>query len=88
LGPRPRNLRGFRIPEGPFTVLAPVDSAFDGVDLDALLNDPAALTAVLLRHVVDAEVYAKDVSNGPVKTKGGDVVTASTDSGVGLYTTF
>merc|ERR1712086_298823 len=41
--------------EGPFTVFAPTNSAFEKVPADALsglLADKEALTAVLLRHVV------------------------------------
>lgn len=68
---------------GPFTILAPVDSAFEVIDVDALLNDKTQLTEVLLRHVIDGEVTSKDVSNGPVKSKGGDILTANVDSGVG-----
>jgi len=83
LGPRPRNLQGFRISEGPFTVLAPVAEAFEGMDLDELLSDVEALTAILLRHVIAASVYAADVTDGPVETVGGDIITASTESGVG-----
>ena len=47
--------------DGPFTVFAPTDEAFaklpEGV-LDALLADKAALTTVLLYHVVAGEVPA------------------------------
>ncbi|MDX1523042.1 MAG: fasciclin domain-containing protein, partial [Anaerolineae bacterium] len=52
--------------EGPFTVFAPTDDAFaalpDGT-LDALLADKAALTDVLLYHVVPGKVLAADVVN-------------------------
>ena len=50
--------------EGPFTVFAPTDDAFaalpDGA-LEALLADKAALTDVLLYHVVPGKVMAADV---------------------------
>jgi uncharacterized surface protein with fasciclin (FAS1) repeats len=50
--------------EGPFTVFAPTDEAFealpDGI-LDALLEDKDALTEVLLYHVVPGKVLAADV---------------------------
>jgi uncharacterized surface protein with fasciclin (FAS1) repeats len=52
--------------EGPFTVFAPTDEAFALIpeaDLNALLADKAALTAVLTYHVVPGKVYAKDVVN-------------------------
>lgn len=44
---------------GNFTVFAPTDDAFDMVgeeNITALLNDPEALEAVLLQHVVSAEI--------------------------------
>jgi uncharacterized surface protein with fasciclin (FAS1) repeats len=50
--------------EGPFTVFAPTDEAFAKLPegtLDALLADKAALTDVLLYHVVAGEVPAADV---------------------------
>jgi uncharacterized surface protein with fasciclin (FAS1) repeats len=50
--------------EGPFTVFAPTDAAFEALPagtLDGLLADPAALTDVLLYHVVEGEVPAADV---------------------------
>lgn len=50
--------------EGPFTVFAPTDSAFDALPegtLDELLDDEEALTNVLLYHVADGELMAADV---------------------------
>lgn len=76
------DLAGVLSGEGPFTVLAPVAEAFEGMDLDELLSDVEALTAILLRHVIAASVYAADVTDGPVETVGGDIITASTESGV------
>ena len=50
--------------EGPFTVFAPTDDAFnklpDGT-IEALLDDIPALTEILLYHVVAGEVLAEDV---------------------------
>ena len=50
--------------DGPFTVFAPTDAAFealpDGV-LDSLLADKEELTNVLLYHVVSGKVMAEDV---------------------------
>jgi uncharacterized surface protein with fasciclin (FAS1) repeats len=60
--------------KGPFTVFAPTDAAFAKIpkaDLDALLADKAKLSAVLLAHVVPANVMSKDVKAGKVKTAGG-----------------
>jgi uncharacterized surface protein with fasciclin (FAS1) repeats len=49
---------------GPFTVFAPTDEAFAKLPagaLEGLLADPAALTKVLLYHVVPGSVMASDV---------------------------
>ena len=56
---------------GPFTVFAPTDAAFAKLPagtLQALLNDPEKLKAILLYHVVSGKVMAADVKTGPVKT--------------------
>jgi len=50
--------------EGPFTVFAPTDDAFNKLPegtIEALLEDIPALTDILLYHVVDGEVLAEDV---------------------------
>ncbi|MEJ2316916.1 MAG: fasciclin domain-containing protein [Gammaproteobacteria bacterium] len=50
--------------DGPFTVFAPTDEAFAKIpkeQLDALLADKEALTAVLTYHVVPGKVMAADV---------------------------
>ncbi len=50
--------------KGPFTVFAPTDEAFAKIpqaDLEALLADKEALTAVLTYHVVAGKVMAEDV---------------------------
>jgi uncharacterized surface protein with fasciclin (FAS1) repeats len=50
--------------EGPFTVFAPTDEAFAAIpeaQLEALLADKEALTAVLTYHVVPGKVMAADV---------------------------
>ncbi|MGD8922348.1 MAG: fasciclin domain-containing protein [Candidatus Zixiibacteriota bacterium] len=52
--------------DGPFTVFAPTNEAFEALPegtLEALLQDPEALTNILLYHVVDGEVMAADVVN-------------------------
>jgi len=64
--------------EGPFTVFAPTDEAFAQIpeaDLQALLADKAALTAVLTYHVVPGKVLAEDVVNlSSAKTVNGQSV--------------
>ena len=50
--------------EGPFTVFAPTDEAFAQIpedQLNALLADKEALTAVLTYHVVAGKLMAEDV---------------------------
>ncbi len=50
--------------EGPFTVFAPTDEAFENLPegmLEGLLEDTAAIGNVLLYHVVDGKVMAADV---------------------------
>lgn len=49
---------------GPFTVFAPTDEAFAALPegtVEGLLEDPAALSEILLYHVVSGEVLAADV---------------------------
>ncbi len=71
--------------EGPFTVFAPTDEAFAQIpqaDLEALLADKEALTAVLTYHVVPGKVYAQDVVNlSSAETVNGESVDISTMDG-------
>lgn len=50
--------------DGPFTVFAPTDDAFEaaGIDLDNISDE--ALSQVLLYHVLGARVAAGDIANG------------------------
>ena len=53
--------------EGPYTVFAPTDEAFDQLPdgaLEDLLDDPQQLREVLWYHVVEGEVTAEDLSDG------------------------
>ena len=73
--------------EGPFTVFAPTDEAFDALPegvLDALLlpENSDALTAILTYHVVSGEVMAADVTAGDVPTVEGSTIAITTDGGV------
>ena len=57
--------------DGPFTVFAPTDAAFEALPegtLDALLADPEALAEVLTYHVVPGQVFARDL-DGVVSTQ-------------------
>jgi len=64
---------------GEFTVFAPTNDAFDKIpadDLNGLLKDKDALTAVLLRHVLPKRIMAGDIPSGTttVKTAGGEEI--------------
>ena len=57
--------------DGPFTVFAPTDAAFDALPpgtLDALLADPDALADILLYHTAGANVLSSSLTNGQVAT--------------------
>merc|ERR1711879_389616 len=63
--------------EGPFTVFAPTNEAFDRVPsstLTALLTDKEALTAVLLRHVLPETIFQKGICWETHQTAGGDEI--------------
>ncbi|UQN10064.1 fasciclin domain-containing protein [Deinococcus sp. QL22] len=70
---------------GPFTVFAPTNAAFAKVpqdQLNALLNDPAALRALLLYHVVPGRVTAAQVVTlNSAKTVNGANVTIAVNGG-------
>ena len=72
--------------DGPFTVFAPTDDAFNALPdgtLDSLLADIPALTDVLLYHVVPGKVMAADVVNlSSADTVLGQPVSISVDGSV------
>ncbi|MGF1566316.1 MAG: fasciclin domain-containing protein [Flavobacteriales bacterium] len=72
--------------EGPFTVFAPTDAAFELLPegtVEALLNDIPTLTAILTYHVVGATALSTDLSNGFVATlNGSNVLVNVSDAGV------
>lgn len=73
--------------EGPFTVFAPTDAAFERLPegtLDSVLADKELLTSILTYHVVPGKMMAKDVINNPsLKTvQGQEIAITSTDEGV------
>ncbi|TRD21579.1 fasciclin domain-containing protein [Palleronia caenipelagi] len=60
-------LEGALAGDGPFTVFAPYDPAFAGLEpgaLEALLNNKDDLNAVLTYHVVAGKVMAGDLADG------------------------
>ncbi len=72
--------------EGPFTVFAPTNDAFNALPagmLDALLANPTgALAEILLYHVVGAKVMSADLSDGQmITTLNGDSVTVKITDG-------
>lgn len=67
------DLAGALSAEGPFTVFAPTNAAFEALFANLEVNgvedlDVETLTAVLLSHVVEGNVVAADVSSGSVPT--------------------
>lgn len=73
--------------EGPFTVFAPTNEAFDAVDqetIDDLTSDPSGLlTQVLTYHVAAGAVFSGDLSDGQeIPTVNGEIVTIGIDGEV------
>ena len=77
------DLAGTLSGEGPYTVFAPTDAAFEALPagtLDDLLADPEALANVLTYHVVDGDVMAADLSDGmEVEALNGETLTITID---------
>lgn len=72
--------------EGPFTVFAPTNEAFEKLPagtVDTLLEaaNKQKLTDILTYHVVPAEVMAADVKPGKVKTVNGAEFTVAVEDG-------
>lgn len=72
--------------EGPFTLFAPTDAAFEALPegtVSSLLEDPTgALANILLYHVVGSMAYSKDLSNGQmIGTLQGDKITVKFKDG-------
>lgn len=67
--------------DGPFTVLAPIDSAFDFLppEVAAQLSEPGALEEVLLYHVVPGSVSLGDFTSGAVPSAAGGELYIDTD---------
>ena len=72
--------------EGPFTVLAPTDDAFDDLPegtLEGLLADTEKLKTVLLSHVIEGSVLAETVLTlSSATTLSGQTLAISTTDGV------
>jgi uncharacterized surface protein with fasciclin (FAS1) repeats len=72
--------------EGPFTIFAPTNAAFEKLPagtLDDLLKpeNKEKLTAILTYHVVPGKVMAADVATGKVKTVQGGELDVKVDGG-------
>lgn len=84
------NLRATLSGNGPFTVFAPTNDAFEAVDPDVLaflLATPSELTKVLTYHVVSGKVLSTDLSNGSVPTlNSGQNLTVNLSGGVNINT--
>ncbi len=82
------DLAGTLSGDGPFTVFAPTDAAFDALPeglLTDLLADPSGLlTQILLYHVVGATAMSGDLTDGQMVTtlQGQDVTVTINDNGV------
>jgi len=63
--------------EGPFTVFAPTDRAFEGENLSGL-----DLAEVLTYHVVPGKVLSTDLENGSVTTVNGATIEVDLSNGV------
>ncbi|MFW9832167.1 MAG: fasciclin domain-containing protein [Candidatus Thorarchaeota archaeon] len=72
--------------DGPFTVFAPTDDAFNALPegtIEALLKDTEKLKSILLYHVVAGKYKAKDVvSKDEIKTVQGQSVRIDASDGV------
>ena len=78
--------------EGPFTVFAPTNAAFEallgalGITAEELLGQPQ-LADVLLYHVVSRRVLSTDLTNGmTAETLGGQAITVDLTDGVKINT--
>ena len=72
--------------EGPYTVFAPTDAAFEALPeglVDALLlpENKEVLTQILTYHVVAGEVMSTDIQAGDVATVEGEDITITTEDG-------
>mmetsp|Transcript_4771 Transcript_4771/g.12256 ORF Transcript_4771/g.12256 Transcript_4771/m.12256 type:complete len:544 (-) Transcript_4771:205-1836(-) len=77
-------------PNGPYTVFAPTDEAFDNLPdgiLNCLLDNPSSLSDVLLYHVASGTALSTDLSNGmkvPTLLEGADVTVHINGNGVSV----
>ena len=73
--------------DGPFTVFAPTDAAFQKLPAsayDELLKDTRKFEAILNYHVVAGQVTAQDLKAGEVMTRHGTTLMSTPSSSSGL----
>ena len=66
--------------QGPYTVFAPTDDAFDKLPLDVLhtvQDDPDTLKTVLLHHVVEGAISPEQMAEGELTTLAGTKLTVT-----------
>jgi transforming growth factor-beta-induced protein len=69
--------------DNPYTVFAPVNDAFTGLDVDELTGDSEILNRVLTHHVVSGALTSDQLSSGAVQTlEGGSVDVQVSNDGV------
>jgi transforming growth factor-beta-induced protein len=70
--------------DNPYTVFAPVNDAFSGLDVDELTGDSEILNRVLPHHVVSGQITSDQLSNGdtPQTLEGGTVEIGVSDGTV------
>ena len=80
------NLTSVLYNDGPFTLFAPTDDAFDALPdgtVDNLLKNPEELAKVLKYHLVKGNIFSDDLSNSSsVSTVLGSPVSINTTEGV------
>ncbi len=77
--------------DGPFTLLAPTDAAFDAAFVEfgadafiALTSDPEMLRSLLLHHATDGTILANDFVSGDLAMLDGTPVTVDPDADGGI----
>ena len=69
---------------GPYTIFAPTDDAFDRISQEALndlLDDKEALSNLLLKHVVPGTKLSRDLTFTDLKSAAGDKLSVKTKKG-------
>lgn len=70
--------------EGPFTVFAPANSAFEKLDPEQrenLLKDKAKLAGLITHHIIAGKTLVSEVKPGNTKALDGNEVTLKSDNG-------